>query len=127
MRWFTDVAARRRSSTTGRRRRRRIAEPLYLQRVAIPACRIFARLVPLGEIVSGSRWWPVSGRRSFAFVAFFMALNFQFASGALFRYSFSDQRLRLAGLGVDARAAVRRSAIGGDLGRLVAPSARNLL
>jgi len=60
---------------------------LYLQRVAMPYSTIFARLVPLGEITSGAAmvagfWTPL-----FALVAFFMALNFQFASGALFKYS----------------------------------------
>ncbi len=60
---------------------------LYLERVAVPYSTYFARLVPLGELVSGvmliaGLWTPL-----FAFVAFFMALNFQFASGALFKYS----------------------------------------
>jgi uncharacterized membrane protein YphA (DoxX/SURF4 family) len=59
----------------------------YLARVAIPYSTYFARLVPLGELVSGLAliagfWTPF-----FALVAFFMALNFQFASGALFKYS----------------------------------------
>jgi uncharacterized membrane protein YphA (DoxX/SURF4 family) len=57
----------------------------YLQRVALPYASTFARLVPLGEMTSGIAlllgvWTPF-----FAFVAFFMALNFQFASGALFK------------------------------------------
>ncbi len=60
---------------------------LYLERVAMPYATIFARLVPLGEITSGVAmvagfWTPF-----FALVAFFMALNFQFASGALFKYN----------------------------------------
>ena len=60
---------------------------LYLERVAMPYASIFARLVPLGEITSGVAmvagfWTPF-----FALVAFFMALNFQFASGALFKYA----------------------------------------
>ena len=60
---------------------------LYLERVAMPYSTILARLVPLGEITSGAAmvagfWTPL-----FALVAFFMALNFQFASGALFKYS----------------------------------------
>ena len=60
---------------------------LYLERVALPHSTLFARLVPLGEMVSGLAliggvWTPL-----FALVAFFMALNFQFASGALFKYS----------------------------------------
>jgi uncharacterized membrane protein YphA (DoxX/SURF4 family) len=60
---------------------------LYLERVAMPYATILARLVPLGEITSGVAmvagfWTPF-----FALVAFFMALNFQFASGVLFKYS----------------------------------------
>jgi uncharacterized membrane protein YphA (DoxX/SURF4 family) len=60
---------------------------LYLERVAMPHAALFARLVPLGEITSGlalvaGLWTPL-----FAFIAFFMALNFQVASGALFKYS----------------------------------------
>jgi uncharacterized membrane protein YphA (DoxX/SURF4 family) len=59
----------------------------YLERVALPHSSIFARLVPLGELTAGVAlvvgfWTPF-----FALVAFFMALNFQFASGALFKYS----------------------------------------
>jgi uncharacterized membrane protein YphA (DoxX/SURF4 family) len=58
----------------------------YLDRV-MPSATIVARLVPLGEITSGAAmvagfWTPF-----FALVAFFMALNFQFASGALFKFS----------------------------------------
>lgn len=59
---------------------------LYLEKVALPYVAYFARAVPLGEIISGAAliagfWTPF-----FAFVAFVMALNFQFASGALFKY-----------------------------------------
>ena len=71
----------------------------YLLRIAIPGVAIFARLVPLGEIASGIAlvtgfWTPL-----FAFVAFFMALNFQFASGALFKYSFLTNGYGLPVLG----------------------------
>ncbi len=71
----------------------------YLQNVAIPYTGIFARLVPLGEITSGLAliigfWTPL-----FAFVAFFMALNFQFASGVLFKYSFLTNGYGLPVLG----------------------------
>ena len=60
----------------------------YLHRIAVPYTSIFARLVPLGELTCGLMlisgfWTPIA-----AFIAFFMAFNFQFASGALFRYSF---------------------------------------
>jgi uncharacterized membrane protein YphA (DoxX/SURF4 family) len=59
---------------------------LYLERVALPYVPYFTRMVPLGEMISGAAliagfWTPF-----FAFVAFFMALNFEFASGALFQY-----------------------------------------
>ena len=72
---------------------------LYLERVAIPYASTFARLVPLGEITSGLAliagvWTPL-----FAFVAFFMALNFQFGSGALFKYSFLTSGYGLPVLG----------------------------
>ncbi len=60
----------------------------YLQQIAMPYGAVFARLVPLGELSTGVAliagvWTPL-----FALVGFFMALNFQFASGALFKYSF---------------------------------------
>lgn len=60
---------------------------LYLARVAMPYATIFARLVPLGEITSGAAMLAGFWTPFFALVAFFMALNFQFASGALFKYS----------------------------------------
>ena len=71
----------------------------YLERIAVPGVSIFARLVPLGEIVSGTAlvagfWSPL-----FAFIAFFMALNFQIASGALFKYSFLTSGYGLPVLG----------------------------
>jgi uncharacterized membrane protein YphA (DoxX/SURF4 family) len=71
----------------------------YLERMAIPYVRIFARLVPVGEIVSGIAmvtgfWTPL-----FAFVAFVMALNFLFASSALFKYSFLTNGYGLPVLG----------------------------
>jgi uncharacterized membrane protein YphA (DoxX/SURF4 family) len=71
----------------------------YLQRIAQPGLAIFARLVPLGEIVSGVAmvigfWTPF-----FAFVAFFMALNFNIASGAIFKYSFLTNGYGLPVLG----------------------------
>src|SRR5437879_2800278 len=88
IRWFTDT-----SLLTGQLAGWAQSVPAgswshaYLERVALPYVAVFARLVPLGEISSGVAmiagvWTPL-----FAFVAFFMALNFQFASGALFKYS----------------------------------------
>jgi uncharacterized membrane protein YphA (DoxX/SURF4 family) len=71
----------------------------YLSRIALPGLPYFARLVPLGEICSGVAlvvgfWTPV-----FALVAFFMALNFQVASGAVFKYSFLSSPYGLPVLG----------------------------
>jgi uncharacterized membrane protein YphA (DoxX/SURF4 family) len=71
----------------------------YLQKIAIPGVAYFARLVPLGELTSGLAllfgfWTPL-----FAAIAFFMALNFQFASGAVFRYSFLTSGYGLPVLG----------------------------
>ncbi len=71
----------------------------YLERVAIPGVPYFARLVPLGEVASGLAmvagfWTPLV-----ALVAFVMALNFQFASGALFTYSFLTSGYGLPVLG----------------------------
>ena len=71
----------------------------YLEQFAIPGVAYFARLVPLGEMVSGLAlivgfWTPV-----FALAAFVMALNFQFASGALLKYSFLTSGYGLPVLG----------------------------
>jgi uncharacterized membrane protein YphA (DoxX/SURF4 family) len=71
----------------------------YLERIATPGVAIFARLVPLGEITSGVAmaagfWTPL-----FAFIAFFMAINFQIASGALFTYGFLSSGYGLPVLG----------------------------
>ncbi|HKB12086.1 MAG TPA: DoxX family protein [Vicinamibacterales bacterium] len=71
----------------------------YLEKFAIPGVRVFARLVPLGELLSGAALvfgvWP----RLFALIAFVMALNFHVASGALFKYSFLTNGYGLPVLG----------------------------
>jgi uncharacterized membrane protein YphA (DoxX/SURF4 family) len=100
IRWFTDP-----SLLAGQLRGWAQAVPsaswshAYLERLAIPYASTFARLVPLGEITSGVAlvagfWTPF-----FALVAFFMALNFQFGSGALFKYSFFSSGYGLPVLG----------------------------
>jgi uncharacterized membrane protein YphA (DoxX/SURF4 family) len=100
LRWFIDTSLLTeqlrnwsQAATTGS------VSHLYLQRMAIPGVAIFARLVPLGEIVSGLALVAGFQTRFFAFVAFFMALNFQFASGALFKYSFLTSGYGLPVLG----------------------------
>lgn len=72
---------------------------IYLARIAVPGVAVFARLVPLGEFVSGlalvlGLWTP-----AFAFIAFFMALNFQIASGAVFKFNFLTNPYGLPVLG----------------------------
>jgi uncharacterized membrane protein YphA (DoxX/SURF4 family) len=71
----------------------------YLERIAIPGAAIFARLVPLGEITCGVALIAGFMTPLFAFVAFFMALNFQIASGAVFKYSFLTSGYGLPVLG----------------------------
>jgi uncharacterized membrane protein YphA (DoxX/SURF4 family) len=71
----------------------------YMHRIANPGVAYFARLVPIGELVSGLAllvgfWTPL-----FALVAFFMALNFQLASNAVFKYSFLSSGYGLPVLG----------------------------
>ncbi len=71
----------------------------YLAGFALPYAKYFARLVPLGELTSGVAmvlgvWTPL-----FAFVAFCMALNFEFASGALFKYAWLTNPYGLPVLG----------------------------
>jgi uncharacterized membrane protein YphA (DoxX/SURF4 family) len=75
------------------------ASAWYLHRIAVPGVQIFARLVPLGELSAGAAL--VAGVRTplFASLAFFMALNFQIASGAIFRYSFLTSGYGLPVLG----------------------------
>jgi uncharacterized membrane protein YphA (DoxX/SURF4 family) len=71
----------------------------YLHRIAVPEVAIFARLVPLGELSAGVALVVGFWTRLFALIAFFMALNFQIASGAIFRYSFLTSGYGLPVLG----------------------------
>jgi uncharacterized membrane protein YphA (DoxX/SURF4 family) len=71
----------------------------YLQTIAAPGVVYFARLVPLGEVSAGLAmiagvWTPLA-----ALVAFLMALNFQIASGVIFKYSFLTNGYGLPVLG----------------------------
>jgi uncharacterized membrane protein YphA (DoxX/SURF4 family) len=89
LRWFTDasILAARLGEWAQAAPPGSIAA-MYLERVALPYTSIWARLVPLGELVSGVAL--VAGFRIsvFALIAFFMAMNFHVGSGALFKYSF---------------------------------------
>ena len=66
--------------------------------------RFRARCISPGSCRSASsaaarRCWSGSGRRSFAFIAFLLALNFDFASGQLLRLSFLTNGYGLPVLG----------------------------
>jgi uncharacterized membrane protein YphA (DoxX/SURF4 family) len=71
----------------------------YLSGFAIPHVAVFARLVPLGEIVCGLAMTLGIWTSFFAFVAFFMALNFHVAGGTLFHYAFLTNPFGLPVLG----------------------------
>lgn len=60
----------------------------YLETVAIPGAAIFARLVPFGEAAAGLALVFGFYTRLAAFMAMLMVLNFHYASGAIFQYSF---------------------------------------
>jgi uncharacterized membrane protein YphA (DoxX/SURF4 family) len=71
----------------------------YLHRIALPGVAVFARLVPLGEFSCGLALIAGFATPIPAFIAFFMALNFQIASGAIFKYSFLTSGYGLPVLG----------------------------
>jgi uncharacterized membrane protein YphA (DoxX/SURF4 family) len=67
----------------------------YLQRLAIPGVAIFARLVPIGEFTCGVALLLGFSTPLAAFTAFFMVLNYQIASGAIFQPLFVADRAAL--------------------------------
>jgi uncharacterized membrane protein YphA (DoxX/SURF4 family) len=100
MRWFTDTSI---LSGVFRDWSQSVAagsvSAWYLSRIAVPGLSIFARLVPLAELLGGLAlivgiWTPIV-----AFLAFFMVLNIHIASGAIFKYSFLTNGYGLPVLG----------------------------
>src|SRR5262245_37243912 len=71
----------------------------YLEWVAIPGTAIFARLVPLAEMLLGSSLICGFRVRPAAVVSLFMVLNFHFASDVLFHYSYLTNAYGLPVLG----------------------------
>ena len=59
----------------------------YLERV-LPGAPLFARLLPLGEMVTGFSLALGVWTRLAAAVAFVIVLNAQFAAGAMFHYAY---------------------------------------
>ncbi|MGH9347554.1 MAG: DoxX family membrane protein, partial [Vicinamibacterales bacterium] len=71
----------------------------YLETVAIPGVPLFARLVPLGELLGGSALLMGFWTRLAAAALFVMILNFHVASGAIFQYGFLTNAFGLPVLG----------------------------
>ena len=71
----------------------------YLETFAIPGIPMFARLVPLGELVGGAALVAGFWSRVAALAAFLMVLNFHIASGAIFQYRFLTNGFGLPVLG----------------------------
>ena len=66
----------------------RPASRWYIETIAIPGAPVFARLVPLGELTTGTALICGYRVRVAATLALLMVLNFHFASDILFRYSY---------------------------------------
>lgn len=60
----------------------------YLETVAVPGAPVFARLVLIGELAIGTALVLGFKVRLTAAAALLMVLNFHFASGVLFQYSY---------------------------------------
>ena len=60
----------------------------YLDAVAIPGAPLFARVVPIGELMTGTALLVGFRVRLAATVAVLMVLNFHFAMGILFQMSY---------------------------------------
>lgn len=60
----------------------------YIETLAVPGIPLLARLVPLAELATGAALLVGFWTRLAAALAFVMMLNFQFASGAMFRWDY---------------------------------------
>jgi uncharacterized membrane protein YphA (DoxX/SURF4 family) len=80
----------------------------YLQTIAIPGLSIFSKLVPLGELATGAALVVGFRVRIAAAIALLMVLNFHFASGVIFLYSYLTN-----GYGLPVLGALLALAIGG--------------
>ena len=86
--WLTDGGAFLLARLTEWRESARPAVRWYLRHVAIPGAPYLSRLVPLGELATGTALVLGLQVRMAAAVAILMVLNFHFASDILFRYSY---------------------------------------
>ena len=86
--WFTDGGAFLMARLTEWRDTARPAIRWYLETFAIPGAAVFSKLVPLGELATGTALLLGFRVQVAAAVALLMVLNFHFASDILFRYSY---------------------------------------
>ena len=85
--WLTDgtILVRRLEEWRG------MARPMarwYLEAIAIPGAPVFARVVVLAELAAGTALLLGARVRLAAALAFLMILNFHFAAGLIFHYSY---------------------------------------
>jgi uncharacterized membrane protein YphA (DoxX/SURF4 family) len=71
----------------------------YLERI-LPGAPVFARVVPLAEMIAGLALVVGFWTRLAAAVTFLMVLNFQFAGGAMFTYAYLTDAKGLPLLGI---------------------------
>jgi uncharacterized membrane protein YphA (DoxX/SURF4 family) len=71
----------------------------YLDAVCLPGAEIFARVVPVGELAVAGALLLGGFTRLAAFLAMLMVLNFHFASGVMFQYSYLTNAYGLPVLG----------------------------
>jgi len=71
----------------------------YVQTVCLPGALLFARIVPIAEMATGVALILGAYARYVAIAAFFMVLNFHFASGILFEYRYLTNGYGLPVLG----------------------------
>jgi uncharacterized membrane protein YphA (DoxX/SURF4 family) len=71
----------------------------YLDTICLPGAEVFARLVPLGELAVATALLLGGYTRLAAFLAMLMVLNFHFASGVMFQYSYLTNAYGLPVLG----------------------------
>ncbi len=71
----------------------------YINNVCLPGAEIFARLVPLGEFSVATALLLGGYTRLAAVLALLMVLNFHFASGVMFQYSYLTNGYGLPVLG----------------------------
>jgi uncharacterized membrane protein YphA (DoxX/SURF4 family) len=71
----------------------------YINNVCLPGAEIFARVVPLGEFAVATALLLGGYTRLAAVLALLMVLNFHFASGVMFQYSYLTNGYGLPVLG----------------------------